>query len=33
MSVDISGKELIKIALKKFFTNEFINAVVNILVP
>lgn len=33
MATDISGKELIKIALEKFFTNDFINAIINILLP
>lgn len=29
----ISGKELLKIAFIKFFTNNFVNAFVNILIP
>lgn len=33
MSTDISGRDLIKIVLEKFFTNDFINAVFNILMP
>lgn len=33
MTPDIGGKELIKIALEKFFTNDFINALINILFP
>ena len=33
MSTDISGKELVIIALEKFFTNDFINAIINILMP
>lgn len=33
MSTDISGKDLIKIVLEKIFTNDFINAIFNILMP